>query len=184
VKELIVKLRITHKNGPNFIAKAMLNSGCTHTCINEETVSRETIPQVKLPKTIKCTNSDRSISRNKPITDFVQIKMNIDGHKENIDSVVTQLDSADIFIGYDWLTKHNLTINWENSIIKFTRCPPEYKTQHHDITLPANLRKLKTENNKLDHKKEMDKTNPEDLLDYIQPFTHLFNKKNFNQLPK
>ena len=25
--------------------------------------------------------------------------------------------------------------------------------------------------------KEPDKTNPEDLLEYIQPFTHLFNKK-------
>jgi len=30
--------------------------------------------------------------------------------------------------------------------------------------------------------KELDKTNPEDLLDYIQPFTHLFNKKKFKKL--
>jgi len=32
--------------------------------------------------------------------------------------------------------------------------------------------------------KEPDKTNPEDLLDYIQPFTHLFNKKKFKKLPE
>jgi hypothetical protein len=31
--------------------------------------------------------------------------------------------------------------------------------------------------------KEMDPTNPEVLPAYIQPFTHLFNKKNFNKLP-
>ena len=32
--------------------------------------------------------------------------------------------------------------------------------------------------------KELDRTNPEDLPDYIQPFTHLFNKKKFEKLPE
>ena len=32
--------------------------------------------------------------------------------------------------------------------------------------------------------KEPDKTNPEDLLEYIWPFTHLFNKKKFKNLPE
>ena len=32
--------------------------------------------------------------------------------------------------------------------------------------------------------KEPNKTNPEDLPDYIQPFTHLFNKKKFEKLPE
>jgi len=31
-------------------------------------------------------------------------------------------------------------------------------------------------------RKELDKTNLEDLLDYIRPFTHLFNKKKFKKL--
>ena len=31
--------------------------------------------------------------------------------------------------------------------------------------------------------KEPDKTNPENLPDYIQPFMHLFNKKKFEKLP-
>ena len=30
--------------------------------------------------------------------------------------------------------------------------------------------------------KKLDKTNPEDLLEYIQLFTHLFNKKKFEKL--
>jgi len=38
--------------------------------------------------------------------------------------------------------------------------------------------------NKLDIGKEPDPTNPEDLLDYIQPFMHLFNKKKFKKLPE
>ena len=32
--------------------------------------------------------------------------------------------------------------------------------------------------------KEPDKTNPEDLPDYIWLFTHLFNKKKFEKLPE
>jgi hypothetical protein len=184
VQELIIKPEITHTNRKHFTARTMIDSGCTHTCINKETVSRQAIPQVKLPKPIRCTNSDRSISGNKLITDFVKVEMNINGHKEDIDVVVTQLDSADIFVGYDWLTKHNLTINWENGTIKFNRCPPECQTHHHDISLPHHLRQIKTETDDIDLEKETDNTNPEDLPDYIRPFTHLFNKKNFDQLPK
>jgi len=33
-------------------------------------------------------------------------------------------------------------------------------------------------------RKEPDKTNPEDLPEYIRPFTHLFNKKKFEKLPE
>ena len=32
--------------------------------------------------------------------------------------------------------------------------------------------------------KEQDKINPEDLPEYIWPFTHLFNKKKFKKLPE
>ena len=32
--------------------------------------------------------------------------------------------------------------------------------------------------------KKPDPTNPEDFLDYIWPFTHLFNKKKFEKLPE
>ena len=32
--------------------------------------------------------------------------------------------------------------------------------------------------------KKPDKTNPEDLPEYIRPFTHLFNKKKFEKLPE
>ena len=32
--------------------------------------------------------------------------------------------------------------------------------------------------------KEPDRTNPEDLPEYIRPFIHLFNKKKFEKLPE
>ena len=40
----------------------------------------------------------------------------------------------------------------------------------------------KTEQNNGEVGKESNKTNPEDLPDYIRPFTHLFKKKKFEKL--
>ena len=28
-----------------------------------------------------------------------------------------------MFLGYNWLVKHNPEVNWKNGTIKFTRCP-------------------------------------------------------------
>jgi len=43
--------------------------------------------------------------------------------------------------------------------------------------------KIKEQNNG-EIRKKLDKTNPEDLPEYIQPFTHLFSKKKFEKLPE
>ena len=32
-----------------------------------------------------------------------------------------------MFLGYDWLVKYNLEVNWNKGIIQFTRCLKEYK---------------------------------------------------------
>ena len=38
--------------------------------------------------------------------------MEINGHKEQIDAVVTDLNGTDMFLEHDWLVKHNLEVNW------------------------------------------------------------------------
>jgi len=68
------------------------------------------------------------------------------------------------------------------------RCSRTYKTNHRDISFtPRNQRTQATDDNNKGQQeigKELDPTNPEDLPDYIQPFTHLFNKKKFKKLLK
>ena len=58
--------------------------------------------------------------------------------------------------------------------------------KHEDIRFKTRRTKATeiTEQNKKEIGKEPDNTNPEDLLDYIRPFTHLFNKKKFEKLPE
>jgi len=88
------------------------------------------------------------------------------------------------------LVKHNPEVNWKNGVIKFTRCPENCTMKHQDIQF--NARRTKTtettdttkEQDNGEIGKEPDKTNPEDLPEYIRPFTHLFNKKKFEKLPE
>jgi len=94
------------------------------------------------------------------------------------------LNRTDIFLGHDWLVKHNPEINWKNRTIQFTRCPRSCKIKHQDIefkTRRTQAMKNKEQDN-WEIGKKPDVTNPENLPDYIQPFTYLFNKKKFEKL--
>jgi len=68
------------------------------------------------------------------------------------------------------------------------RCPGNCTMMHKDIRFNSRRTKEtvtdKTEQDNGEIRKEPDKTNPEDLPNYIRPFTHLFNKKKFKKLPE
>ena len=100
--------------------------------------------------------------------------------------MVIDLNGMDIFLGHDWLVKHNPEVNWKNNTIRFTRCPGSCTMKYKDIRFKTR-RTMATETIEQDNgeiSKELDKTNPEDLLEYIQPFIHLFNKKKYENLPE
>ena len=104
-------------------------------------------------------------------------------------AAVIDLAGTDMFLGYIWLVKHNLEVNWKNETIKFTRYPGNCTMKHEDIRFKSRRTKAtetmdNKEQNNREIGKEPDKTNPEDLPEYIQPFTHLFNKKKFEKLPE
>ena len=89
-----------------------------------------------------------------------------------------------IFLDYNWLVKHNPEVNWKNKTIKFIRCPRSYKMEYQNIKF-KNRRTQTIETTVQDNseiKKELNKTNLEDLPKYIQSFTYLFNKKKFEKL--
>ena len=91
-----------------------------------------------------------------------------------------------MFLSHNWLVKHNPEVNWKTGIIKFTRCPGSCTMKHQDIRFKTRrtqtIETMTQDNGEIG--KELDKTNPEDLPDYIQPFMHLFNKKKFEKLPE
>ena len=103
------------------------------------------------------------------MTKVVLLKIKINRHKEQLEAAVTDLNRMDMFLGYDWLIKHNPEVNWKNRTIKFTRCLGSCKMKHQDIEFKTR-RTQATETTAQDNReieKKPDKTNPEDLPDYI-----------------
>ena len=56
-------------------------------------------------------------TKNREFTQFALLELEINKYKKHIDIAVTNLNSIDMFLGYNWLVKHNLEVNWNLEII-------------------------------------------------------------------
>jgi len=112
-------------------------------------------------------NVDRT--KNRDITRITPLKVKINGHKEHIEIAVMNLNRMDIFLGHDWLVKHNPEVNWKEGKIWFTRYLGLYWIKHQDIEFKTRRIQAMETNDKNQQKigKEPDPINSEDLPDYI-----------------
>ena len=178
-------LIIKTKNGRKLKVKALIDSGYTNTTITRKTVEEKGIFTKSLPRPFNVYNLDRSRNGEKTIREFVPLEINLNGHIEQIDAVVSEIKETDLFLGHNWLVEHNLEVDWKKRVIWFTRCLGHCKTEHESIWFTLWSKRLlpKEEEESKRGDKEPDPTNPKDLSKYIQLFTHLFNKKKFEKLP-
>jgi len=186
-KELNIQANIKTKNGKNLKVKALVDSGCIHTEIDKQLVKEKRIQTKAIDFFFEVFNADGT--KNGEVTKVAPLEVEINGHKETLEAVVMDLNGTDMFLGHNWLVKHNPEVNWKNRTIKFTRCLGNCTMKHKDIRFKARRNKT-METTTTDEKdkdngeigKKPDKTNLEDLPDYIQPFIYLFNKKKFEKL--
>ena len=173
------------KNGKRLKVKALVDSSYTHIGIDEQLVKDKRIPTKLINFSFEVFNTNRT--KNGEVTKVAPLEIKINRYKETLEVAVTDLEGTDMFLGHDWLVKHNPEVNWKNSTIKFMRCPGNCMMKHEDIwfktrrTEETETKDTTTQDNR-EIGKEPDKTNPEDLSEYIQLFTHLFNKKKFKKL--
>ena len=162
-----MQANIKTRNRKKLQVKALVDSGCTHTGIDEQLVKNKKIPTKPLNFSFEVFNADGT--KNREVTKVVPLEIEIDGHTEQLEAVVTDLDGTDMFLGHDWLVKHNPEVNWKNSTIQFTRCPGHCSMKYEDIWFNTRRQmatdKMEQDNGKIG--KEPDKTNLEDLPDYI-----------------
>ena len=147
--------------------KALVNSECTHIRIDKQLVKDRRIQMKLIDFSFEVFNADKT--KNREVTKVAPLEIEINGHKETLEAVVTDLNSIDMFLSHDWLVKHNPEVNWKNSTIRFTRCPGQYTMKHEDIRFKTRRTKATdtTEQDNSEIGKEQDKTNTEDLPDYI-----------------
>ena len=119
------------KNGKNLKVKVLVNSGCTHIEINEQLVKNKKIQTRPINFSFEVFNANGT--KNREMTKVTSLEIKINRHKEQLEATVMDLNRTDMFLGYNWLVKHNLEVNWKNRMIWFTRCSRSCKMKHQDI---------------------------------------------------
>jgi len=126
-----VQAEVKTKNGKNLKVKALVDSRCTHTGIDKQLVKDKRIQTKSIDFSFEVFNTDGT--KNGEVTKVAPLEIEINEHKETLEAAVIDLDGTDMFLGHDWLVKHNPEVNWRNRTIKFTRCPGNCTMTHKNI---------------------------------------------------
>ena len=126
-----MQAQVKTKNGKSLKVKALVDSRCTHTGIDEQLVKNKNIQMKKINFSFEVFNTDET--KNREVTKVAPLEVEINGHKETLKAVVMNLDGTYMFLGHDWLVKHNPEVNWKNRTIKFMRCPGNCTMTYKDI---------------------------------------------------
>ena len=106
-----------------FTLTALIDLECTNSCINQTFIEKKKINTQNYKNLILYYNIDGFQNKARTIIEFVEVKLNIEDYSEQIYLVVIKLEKASLFLGYDWLQKHNLVINWSKFTLLFERYP-------------------------------------------------------------
>ena len=87
------------RNGKNLKIKALVDSGCTHTGIDEQLVKEKRIQTKKIDFSFEVFNVDGM--KNREVTKVAPLEVEINGHKETLEAAVIDLDGTDMFLGHD-----------------------------------------------------------------------------------
>jgi len=87
------------KNGKNLKVKALVDSRCIHTEINEQLVKKKRIQMKPINFSFKVFNVDRT--KNREVTRVVPLEIEINKHKKQLEAAVTDLNRMDMFLGHD-----------------------------------------------------------------------------------
>ena len=89
-----------------------------HIGINEQLVKDKRIQTRPIDFSFGVYNTGGT--KNGNVMKVAPLEIKINRYKEHIQAVVTDLNKTDMFLGHDWLVKHNIEVNWKEDRIWFT----------------------------------------------------------------
>jgi len=113
--------------------------------INKKLVKEKRIKMEPMNISFEVFNADRT--KNGEVIKYTLLEVEINRYTERIDVAVTDLNGTDIFLGYDWLVKHNPKVNWKTGTRQFTRYSRTYRIHHQDILFTLKTRRLQPTDN-------------------------------------
>ena len=192
---LPIQLQIP-SSGKRLAAKALFDSGCTGSCINRDFVEKHEIPTQKTPLPLRVYNADGTLNGSGSITKFVEVRFSIRDHAEIMPLAVTDLGTTDVFIGYEWMKKHNPSVDWEKGTLTLDRCPLScgYTPHHHrpddDEDEEDNMETIPLEEGDriffLNLKDNQPQVRQVSMVepDFISEFSDVFSAREFERLPE
>jgi len=126
-----MQAEVKTKNKKKLEVKALVDSRCTHTEIDEQLVKDRRIQMKLIDFAFEVFNTDRM--RNGEVPKIAPLEIEINRHKKTLEAAVTDLNRIEMFLDHDWLVKYNPEVNWRNGTIRFTRCPGSCTMKHKDI---------------------------------------------------
>ncbi|SJL05370.1 uncharacterized protein ARMOST_08737 [Armillaria ostoyae] len=198
----------TLTNRQIFATRGLVDSGCTSSAINRAFVQKHHLDTVKTAIPIIVYNADGSRNKGGDITEYVEVRLTIGNHEERIDLAVTDLGVKDLYLGHDWLKRHNPVINWETGTVIFGHCSCvknpfplpdadpddrwDEELEDGDTILAVNMEEelvIRAVHHANDlaaaaHAEKPTKTFEEMVPPDYRSFRDLFSKENFDELPE
>ena len=81
----------------------------TYTRVDKQLVKEEQIKMESMDRLFKFFNVNGT--NNREITRFTLLELEINSHTKRIGIVVADLNSTNMFLGYNWLVKYNSEVN-------------------------------------------------------------------------
>ena len=126
-----MQAEVKTKNEKKLEVKALVDSRCTHTEIDEQLVKDRRIQMKLIDFAFEVFNTDRM--RNGEVPKIAPLEIEINRHKKTLEAAVTDLNRIEMFLDHDGLVKYNPEVNWRNGTIRFTRCLGSCTMKHKDI---------------------------------------------------
>ncbi|SJK96774.1 uncharacterized protein ARMOST_00020 [Armillaria ostoyae] len=208
-RDFSLNVQLTTVTGQKtFATKGLVDSGCTSSAINRAFVRKNQLDTVKTAVPIVVYNADGTRNQAGDITEYVEMRMTIGNHVERIDFAVTDLGPKDLYLGHDWLKRHNPVINWETGTVIFGRCQCvknpfplpdadpddrwDEELEDGDTILAVNMEEelvIRTVHHANDLAAAANAEKPQKTFEEMVPpdyrsFHDLFSKENFDELPE
>ena len=101
---------------------ALVDTGATgYAFANERFVSQHNIPRYQLKTPIVLEVIDGRTIESGEIREYINVPFNMNGHREELPALITQLGQYSLVLGTPWMRKHGVKIDFDNETLTFEK---------------------------------------------------------------
>jgi len=109
--------------------EALLDSGATGLVMSSEFTKKQGFKLKKLERPMNIRNVNRSLNKEGPMENMVEVNIYYQGHRERTEIDVIGGQKWTVILEMLWLARHNPEIDWRTGEVEMTRCLEKYGKQ-------------------------------------------------------